>query len=237
MQEQNSQSPLQGLPNQDEQEFAQQNSQPFDQNLQSAQSNQPLGQQQQQPQGPAQAPKQQPPINTASDPFFPEYQKPIQEELVYQWQAPSRPFKKHKRQYFTTLATIILLLCLILFFAGQFLPIAVVVAVGFLSYIMATIPPQTVTNSITTFGIRNEDDLYYWEELGRFWFDKKHDQNILYIEVDRFPFRLSLLTASEPQEILTEIISEILPNQKPPLTEVEKMAKWLQKKIPLDIES
>lgn len=191
-------------------------------------------------------PRQEQPINEAqqrqendpnAEPYFPDYQRPVQEELVYQWQAPSRPFKKHKRQYFTTIATIVLLLCLILFFAGQFLPIAVVIAVAFLSYIMATIPPQTITNSITTFGIRNEEDLYYWDEMGRFWFDKKHDEDVLYVEVDRFPFRLSLLIGQEPKETLTEILSEILINQRPPLTETERFAQWLQKKIPLDIDS
>jgi hypothetical protein len=169
--------------------------------------------------------------------YFPDYQKPIPEEIVYQWQAPSRPFKKHKRQYFTTIATIVLLLCLILFFAGQFLPIAVVIAVAFLSYIMATIPPQTITNSITTYGVRNEAELYFWDELGRFWFEKKHNDDVLYIEVIRFPFRLALLTGQEPKEILTEIMSEILLNERPALTETERFAQWLQKKVPLDIDS
>lgn len=175
--------------------------------------------------------------NSDNSAYFPDYQKPITEELVYNWQAPSRPFKKHNRQYFTTIATIVLLLCLILFFAGQFLPIAVVIAVAFLSYIMATIPPQTITNSITTFGIRNEAELYFWDELGRFWFDTKHGQEVLHIEVNRFPFRLALLLGSESKEQLTEILSEILINQRPPLTETEKLAQWLQKKIPLDIDS
>lgn len=241
MQEQNPQSSFQGQNSQNKQtnwqnsSLPNQNPQHIPQEQQSDQEQKTTQEQQfSQQQGSNQDPAS---TNNTATPYFPDYQKPIQEELVYQWQAPSRPFKKHKRQYFTTIATIILLLCLILFFAGQFLPIAVVIAVGFLSYIMATIPPQMVTNSITTFGIRNEDDLYYWDELGRFWFDKKHEQDILYIEVDRFPFRLTLLIADEPQEILAEIISEILPNQKPPLTEVEKIAKWLQKKIPLDIDS
>ena len=169
--------------------------------------------------------------------YFPDVQRPIQEELVFQWQAPSRAFKKRKRQYFTTIGTIVLLLCLILFFAGQILPVAVVIAVAFLTYIMATIPPQIITNSVTTFGIRNEENLYYWEELGRFWFDKKYDDTILYIEVDRFPFRLSLLLGKESKEELIEILSEVLINEKPPLTETEKLAAWLQKKIPLDIDS
>lgn len=169
--------------------------------------------------------------------YFPDFEKPPQEELVFQWQAPSRPFKKRKRQYFTTITTIVLLLCLILFFAGQILPVAVVVAVAFMNYIMATIPPHTITNSITTFGVHNENDFYYWEELGRFWFDKKFDDDVLFIEVDRFPFRLSLLLGNESKEELDEILSEVLTNERPPLTETEKLSKWLQEKVPLDLDS
>lgn len=162
---------------------------------------------------------------------------PQKEKIALEWKAPSRPFKKHKKQYFTTILTIALLLCLILFFAGQVLTVAVVLAVAFLSYIMATIPPHTVTNSVTTLGVRNEEALYYWEELGNFWFEKKHADEVLYIEVGRFPFRLALLLGGQSKEELTELLSEVLVNQKPPLSQVEKWAAWLQKKVPLDIDS
>jgi len=162
---------------------------------------------------------------------------PQPEETVLQWQAASRPFKKRKKQYFTTIVTITLLLCLILFFAGQVLTVAVVLAVAFLSYIMATIPPHTITNSITTYGVRNEEALYYWEELGTFWFEKKYSDEILYIEVSRFPYRLAILLGNQSKEEVTELLSEVLLNQKPPLSQIEKSAQWLQKKIPLDIDS
>ena len=99
--------------------------------------------------------------------------KPRSEDMVLEWKAPSRPFKKRNRQYHTTVITIALLLSLILFFAGQILTIAVVFAVAFLVYVMSTIPPHAVKNKLTTYGIRIEDNLYYWEELGRFWFDEK----------------------------------------------------------------
>lgn len=191
----------------------------------------------QQPTNNQQPTDNQEPYQDENQEYFPYMQKPVQEELIHEWQAPSRPFKKRKRQYFTTIATIVLLLSLILFFAGQILPVAVVIAVAFLTYVMATIPPHTIKNSITTFGVRNEDDIYYWEELGRFWFDKKHNDNILYIEVGRFPFRLMILLGKEKKEDITEILSEVLIKEKPPLTETERLSAWLQKKVPLDIDS
>lgn len=173
------------------------------------------------------------------EPFYDEdlYMPPQPEEIVYEWEAPSRPFKKRKKQYYTTIITIALLLCLILFFAGQVLTVAVVIAVAFLSYVMATIPPQTVTNAITSYGIRNEEALYYWDELGRYWFEKKHDDQIMQVEVDRFPFRLTLVLGSAKQDELEELLSQVLLREKPPLTVIERWAQWLQEKIPLDIDS
>jgi hypothetical protein len=169
--------------------------------------------------------------------YFPSHLKPVQEKTILTWQAPSRPFKQHNRQYYTTIITIILLLSLLLFFAGQVLPIAVVIAVGFLAYVLSTVPPQDITNKITSFGIRVEDELYYWEEIGRFWYTEKYKQQILNIEVGRFPFRLSLLLGSADEKEITDILSEILLKEKPPATFYEKGANWLQEKIPLDIDS
>ncbi len=169
---------------------------------------------------------------------FPGIVKPLPEELVYEWNSPSRPFKHRKKQFFTTLTTIVVLLCLILFFAGQVLPVAVVLAVGFMAYVLATIPPQDITQQFTTYGIRIEKELYYWEELGRFWFDKKLGSTLLIVEVARFPNRLTMVlkTADQSREV-EEILSEVLLKQRPEKTWVEKSSDWLQKKFPLDIDA
>ncbi|HKY74256.1 MAG TPA: hypothetical protein VJ246_03025, partial [Patescibacteria group bacterium] len=67
--------------------------------------------------------------------------KPVKEETLFEWESPERPFKKRDREYYTTIGIIVFLLSIILFFAGQFLPIAVVVAFAFLSYTLASVPP------------------------------------------------------------------------------------------------
>jgi hypothetical protein len=169
--------------------------------------------------------------------YFQDVVRPRPEEVIFEWDAPSRPFKKRNRKYHTTVITIVLLLSLILFFAGQVLTIAVVIAVAFLAYVMSTIPPHAIKNKLTTYGVRSEDNLYYWEELGRFWFDKKHQEKILHVEVGRFPHRLAILLGKVDEKLLTEIMSEVLLKQKPTLTSTEKFAHWLKEKIPLDLDS
>ncbi len=179
-----------------------------------------------------------PPSEESEDEEYFPLQGGNQEEVLYEWKAPSRPFKKRKRQYFMTVITIGVLLSLILFFAGQILPIAVVFAVVFLSYVMATVPPHDIMFGITTLGIRIEDELYYWEELGRFWYSDIYTQRVLHVELDRFPFRLSMVLGADAQEaVLSEYLMVMLLHEQPKPTTYEKISDWLQKKFPLDLDS
>lgn len=160
--------------------------------------------------------------------------KPITEETIYAWKAPSRPFKKRNRKFFTSMVVIALLVSMILFFSGQFLPIAVVVSVVFLLYVLAVIPPEEVSYSVTNYGIKVEDGQYYWEEMGRFWFDKKNDSQILSVEIVRFPGRLTFVINKNDKKPLSLLLSEVLLQDKPDLTTYEKVAKWMHDKVPLD---
>ncbi len=160
--------------------------------------------------------------------------QPQPEEIVLEWQAPSRPFKKRNRQYYTTVGIIVFLICMILFFAGQFLPIAVVIAVAFMAYVLSAVPPELVINRVTTYGIRTDDTLYYWEELGRFWFTEKYHQRLVHIEVARFTNVLTLVLSDQDEGELAEALGLVLLMEKPPLGAFDKAAQWLQAKIPLD---
>lgn len=191
---------------------------------------------QQNPVNPPTQPAQeiQPPPNMRESGLIPGQYVPLPEEIIFEWQAPSRPFKKRDRQYYTTIVMIVFLISLILFFAGQFLPIAVVIAIGFLSYVLASVPPDMVTNKITTYGIRMENDLHYWEELTRFWFEQKYGYQTLHMETTRFPGRIVMLLGNEKKEIFSQILSEVLPEQIPEPTMLDKASDWLQKTFPLE---
>lgn len=129
-----------------------------------------------------------------------------------------------------------ILLALILFFAGQVLTVAVVLSVAFMTYVFSSFPPQEVTQRITTYGIRIGKELYWWQELGRFWFDKKHHQTILIIEVARFPNRLTMVLNNVLEKRdLRQVLEEILLHQRPALSWTEKASRWLEKKFPLEI--
>jgi hypothetical protein len=178
------------------------------------------------------------PINQENQPpslgYFPDMTRPVQEELIFEWHAAARPFKKRNRQYYTTVALIVFLVSTILFFAGQFLPIAVVITAAFLAYVLSSVPPQDSNYAITTYGVRIDNQLYYWEELGRFWLAEKHDQKLINLELGKFPHRLTLVYNSADEADLVEILSEVLIMQQPALTSFEKASKWLSEKVPLE---
>lgn len=185
----------------------------------------------------AQQPVQEQP-QPSTDPIFGQmYERPIPEETILQWDAPSRPYKKRNRQFYTTVGAIVVLVSLILFFAGQFLPIAVVVSVGFLAYVLSAVAPGNSTFKITTFGIRIDDAFFPFDEMGRFWFEPRYKMQVLHIEIAQFPYRISVMMGDTSEELIKQILSEVLIEQKPKLTAFEKAADWLQKKFPLDTDT
>ncbi len=176
------------------------------------------------------------PQQSPAEQYFGQMVQPDPEITVFSWIAASRPFKNHHRKYYTTIGVIVLLISLILFFAGQFLPVAVVLAVAFVSYVMSTIPPEMITNKITTYGLRLDENLYYWDELGTFWFEKKLAKDVLILETVQFPYRVMFVLDNTSVEEIRDILARVLIEKKPPLTSYEKAGKWLQDKFPLDID-
>ncbi len=162
--------------------------------------------------------------------------RPIPEETILEWEAPSRPFKKHNAKYFSTVSIITLLIALILGFAGQLAAVTVVIAVAFLVYILSVVPPQDIAYKITNYGIYIQKSQYLWQELGSFWFDEKHNQPLVYISTFRFPSRITLLLGDQDQDFIESILSEVLLNKEPEPTLYDKTSEWLQEKIPLDSE-
>ncbi len=160
-----------------------------------------------------------------------------EEKVLFEWTAASRPYKKRDREFYTTIAIIVFLVSLILFFAGQFLFIAVVVSLAFVAYVLNTVPPDSIHNAITTFGIHTGDQVFYWEELGRFWFTEKHKEVLLHVETARaFPGVLLLLLGTANQEEVKKVMLKYVVFEKPKDTWLDNAAKWMQEKFPLEKE-
>lgn len=154
------------------------------------------------------------------------------------WSAPERPFKKRSREYFTTIGAIVFLLAVILLFLKEWLLIAVMVALMFVSYIMSTVEPRKVEHEITNQGLVTGKRRYRWEELTRFWFSQKWGQKMLQVETfARFPGRLTMLLGETKEDEVKKILSDYLPLEEPEKTWIDNASEWLSRRIPLETSS
>lgn len=167
----------------------------------------------------------------------PVVQQPVPEKDLYTWNAPSRLFKHRSREFYTTIAALVFLLSIILFFAKEFLLIGVIMAIGFVSYVLASVPPESITHTLTNKGIRSFDKLFPWETLGRYWWQDKWKQTYANIEAPgRIPGIVILLVGEGDKEKIDKILKTYLINQKPDPTWFDNASKWLSEKIPLESE-
>lgn len=160
-------------------------------------------------------------------------------KVILEWKAPSRPYKKRNREFFTTIGAIVFLLAVILLFLKEWLLIGAIIALAFLSYVLASVEPEEVDYKITTRGIEVGNKKYPWGRMGRFWFSKKWGSLILHIEYLGLPAQLQLLYDGKniKKEDLKKILSRYLIFERPEKTPIDKAAEWLQKKIPLEREA
>lgn len=156
-------------------------------------------------------------------------------KTLLEWKAPIRPFKKRDREYFTTIGAIVFLLAVILLFLKEWLLIAVIVALMFVAYVLATVQPENVDHKITNRGIVSGGKNYNWNELLRFWFSEKWGQKILQVEtIARFPKRLIMLLGEVEQKKVSSILSDYLLFEEPEKTWVDNASDWLSRRIPLE---
>jgi hypothetical protein len=167
------------------------------------------------------------------DPYA-QYYDPVR--TLIDWKAPSRPYRKKERSYYTTVALLIILVSLIAFFWGERLLIGALLALGFLVYVLNFTPPQEIEYKVSTQGITIGDHFYHWEELDSFWFSQKEGQKILNILTKfRFPGLLMLVMGSTPQDELQRVVARYLPfHEIAPKSTLEKWSEGLQKHFPLE---
>lgn len=151
------------------------------------------------------------------------------------WQVPSRPFKKRNREFFSTIGAIVLLLVIILVFFKEWLLIAVIIAMAFTAYILATVPPGQIKHQITNRGITTANKNYFYKDLTRFWIGEKLNQKVLYVETSLgFPKRLMFLLGQENQDQIKKLLTQYLPQEEPEKTWIDNAGIWLSQKFPLE---
>ncbi len=183
------------------------------------------------PKEPAEIPVHAAESNKTYDPAF-----STQVRTLLAWTAPGRPFRKRKKEFYTTSLLIMLLVQIILFLFGQYLLMLVVLSLVFASFALASVPPQNFHYKISTEGITIEDHFFLWQELYDFYFKKRESIDILHIRTKSLiPGELTLTLGDLTPDHVRSVLLSYLPFRefvKP--TFMEKSAQWLARNFPLE---
>lgn len=118
-------------------------------------------------------------------------------EVLYEWMAPIRIFRKHHRQDYIMVIMIALVISAFFIIVKQYILVAVTASLVFLTFVMWTVPPDSTTHRITNFGVFSFDKLYEWKELKNYWFSVVSGIYVLNVDTKlRFPARLVMLAGS-----------------------------------------
>lgn len=170
--------------------------------------------------------------------FTPKMMEAEEIKTLLVWEAPSRPFRKKDRSFYTTIAIIVVLLTLILFLAREFLLIGALLSLTFVAYVLAFVPPHHVKYRISTQGVTIGEDFYFWHFLDAFWFKESNGHKVLHIQTRlRFPAQLMLVLdpAKPEEEKVKKLVARFLPYVEVPYkTWMEKWSEGLQKHFPLE---
>jgi len=165
--------------------------------------------------------------NPAVSPARPELEKDL-----FVWTAPTRPFKRRDREYYVTLIAIAGIVGLVLFLVEGFMPVILIVSLVFLYYILNTVEPGNVEYKITNFGLKIGETKIPWLGLGRYWFSRRFDSDLLIIETANLPGRLELVIFGRDKEKIRKVLGNYLNEEALPPSFLDKAAGWVAKKLP-----
>ena len=148
-----------------------------------------------------------------------EQERQFEVKDLYKWSSPSHVFVPRGKRWITYIILISLLIILVILFAQQFIIIAPVLAVAFLAYVLASIPPENIDHRFTNQGVVTGKRNFLWEELYDFWFVEKHGQTILNVDTNlNFPARILMIVDKKHKEKVKSILLEYLPYREIPRT-------------------
>lgn len=163
-----------------------------------------------------------------------------EKKLLLSWKSPSRPFKKRDKDFFTTVTIMAILSIVILFFMREFLVIAVVIALVFLVYVLYTVPPEEVENSVYTTGIANGLHFYSWPELTYYWFESRWGHDILVARTRAsLPGSIYVLLREPATKARVEEVigTRLMVKNTIDNSFIDRAAGWLTRKFPLEKSS
>lgn len=148
------------------------------------------------------------------------------------WTAPARPFKRRDRQFYVTTFAIAGIVSLVLFLAEGIMPVILIISLVFLYYVLSTVQPEDIEYKITTKGIKIANKLTGWQNLNRYWFTKRFDNDLMIIDTVLLPGRIEFVINSDIKEKLKKEMSAYIPYEEVSPATLDKITTWFAQKLP-----
>jgi len=155
-----------------------------------------------------------------------------QDRDLVTWTAPARPFKRYGRKFYVSVFSIVGIISIILFIAEGFMPVALLISLVFLFYVLSTVPPEDIEYKVTNKGIKIAGKETPWANIARFWIAQKSGSDVLMFDTFSFPGRVQLVVGSGLKDKLKKEISAYVPYEEVPPSTLDKVANWVIKKLP-----
>ena len=97
---------------------------------------------------------------------------------------------------------------------------------------MSTVAPEDIEYKITNKGVKIGGRLTEWQFLGRFWFGKRFDSELLILETRMIPNRMELVIKSEVKGEIEKNLKEYLVEEEISPSNLDKAVDWFSKKLP-----
>ena len=151
------------------------------------------------------------------------------------WESPGRPFRKRGKEYFTTALLLTLLFEVLAFLFAQYLLMVAIFALLFVAFALATVPPHSLHNRISTEGVTIDNHFFLWQELYDFYFKKRHGEDVLHIRTHGFPGELVITLGDVSKEHMKDVLIQYLPYREVVTpTFMEKAGNWVSRTFPLE---
>jgi len=161
-----------------------------------------------------------------------EQDKKQPEKDLFSWHAPARPFKRRDREFWVSVIAIAAVVGFIFYIIEGIMPVLLLISLVFLFYILSTVVPEQIEYKITTWGVRIANRRTDWEFLGRFWFSKRLESDLLVFSTFNLPGRLELVINAKDKATLKKVIASHITEEEAPPTNLDRAANWVAKKLP-----
>lgn len=155
---------------------------------------------------------------------------------LFTWKAKERPFKKRRRQYYVLVAFIALCCIILALLFDEIGLMFAIMAVWFLSVVLALNEPSEVEHKITTQGIITEEHSYLFKEMYDFWFSEKDNHTTLQVRtVTFFPGVISMIIDKNDKEHIRDILVKYIPYREVvEETFMDRASNWVTHTFPLE---